>query len=147
MAKRQAINKNTLFYVGGGLLLTWAAYKLFKKDESGGTSDSGIKVDPSKLTYDPLTYKVLADGIEAAVWGTGAIASWTEDDEAIGEILKQMQNIDDVKALIDAYGRRYVGIFLNDGGNLAATITEYLDTDIKNSVNAVYMSRGINFQW
>jgi hypothetical protein len=147
MAKRPAENKNTYLYVGGGLLLTWLAYKFFTKDESGGTSDSGIKVDESKLTYDPITYKVLADGIEAAIWGTGAIASWTEDDEAIGEMLKEMQNIDDVKALIDAYGRRYVGVFLQDGGNLAATISEYLDTDIKNEVNAVYMARSINFQW
>jgi hypothetical protein len=58
-----------------------------------------------------------------------------------------MQTLDDVKALIAAYGRRYVGIFISNGGNLAQMITEYLDNDIKQEVNNIYAARGINFQW
>jgi len=148
MAKKAIDNKKVIQYVGGGLLLTWLGYKLFfKKDQSGGTSDVNVTVNPNNLTFDPFAYKIYADGIEAAIWGTGSIASWTEDDEAIGEILSKMQTLDDVKALIAAYGRRYVGIFISNGGNLAQMITEYLDNDIKQDVNNIYAARGINFQW
>lgn len=147
MAKKN-IDTKTLKYIGGGLLLAYLGYKLFsKKDQSGGTSDVNISVNANNLTFDPYAYKIYADGIEAAIWGTGPIAAWTEDDEAIGEILSKMQNLDDVKALIAAYGRRYVGVFLSDGGNLAQMITEYLDNDVKENVNNIYASRGINFQW
>ena len=146
--KKKSIDKKTLQYAGAGLLLAYLGYKLFlKKDQSGGTSDVNVPVNTNNLTFDPYAYKIYADGIEAAIWGTGSIASWTEDDEAIGEILSKMQNLDDVKALIAAYGRRYVGVFLSDGGNLVQMITEYLDNDVKEDVNNTYASRGINFEW
>lgn len=148
MAKKTIDTKKTIQYVGAGLLLTWLSYKLiFKKDQSGGTSDQDININTSQLSYDPYAYKIYADGIEAAIWGTGPIANWWEDDTAIGEILLKMNNLDDVKALVSAYGRRYVGIFLNDGGNLAQMIAEYLDDSVKKQVNDQYAARGINFIW
>jgi len=138
MAKKQYTDlitpKNILFGAVGAFLL----YRLFKSDQSGGTSDENISYTASNLTYSNIQYKIFADEIEAAVWGTGAIAAWWEDDEEIGRILMEMQNIDDVKALISAYGRRYAGVLLQEGGNLVQTIENYLDDDIKEEVNEVY---------
>jgi len=143
-------NKTNLLYVGAGLGIAYVVYSFFKKkkdDKSGGSSDEDIKIDALNLSYDPLTYKVLADGIETSIWGSSGIASWWEDDAAVGDILKKMNTIDDVKALIQAYGNRFVGTLFKDGGNLAETVSEYLDTDIKASVNQDYNTKNINFQW
>lgn len=128
--------------VGGAILY----FLLRRKDESGGTSEN-LDVDTSGLTYPENQYKILADSIEAYVWGSGVLPSFTEDDAAIGEALKSMMTLDDIYFLIEKYGRRNAGIFIREGGNLVQTITEYLDEDIKNEVNQVYQARGLNFFW
>ena len=123
-------------------------YRILSKNKSGGTSDEAAAgYSASKLTYPKFTYTAFADQIEAAIWGTGAVASWWEDDEQIADILKQMQNIDDVRALIDAYGVRTVGLLISDGGNLVESVASYLDNDLKEEVNADYAAKNIPFQW
>jgi hypothetical protein len=135
--------------IGGGIIAAYLLYQaLFREDnKAGGTSDENLNIDPANLTYDKDTYKAFADGIEASVFGSyGIITPW-EDDDTIGVILKRMYTLDDVKSLIKAYGKRYVNILENEGGNLVFTITSYLDEDVKEDVNNTYTSRGINFQW
>lgn len=138
-----------LFQVIGAGVAVYLLYQFFDKDESGGTSHDvdDDDINTGNLSYQRHTYKAFADAIEAAVWGTGAFPAMTEDDAAIGQILMQMQNIDDVYALMDAYGVRGVGIVLQDRGNLVETIQRYLDADVKRDVNTAYQQRGINFAW
>lgn len=134
--------------IGAGVAL-YIVYRVFFEDENlaGGTSQN-IEVDTNQLTYPENQYKIFADAIFTAVWGDSVIASWTEDDEAIASILKQMRTTDDVYQLIRAYGVRYVGVLFNsDGGNLVTTVTEYLDNDLKKEVNETYTARGIDFIW
>lgn len=132
--------------VGG----VFALYKLGKwlfpgNDYSGGTSD---KIDcGNNLSYEKNQYKVFADAIEIAIWGTSFIATWWEDDDAIAAVLLQMNTTDDVCALVRAYGTRYVGIVMKEGGNLVQMIAKYLDDDLKEAVNQYYAANGIAWIW
>jgi hypothetical protein len=128
--------------LGGALLF----YLFRRKDQTGGTSEN-LNVDERNLSYSENQYKILADSIEAYVWGSGTLPNFFEDDTAIGGALKTMFTLDDIYFLIETYGRRYAGTFIQEGGNLVQTISEYLDEDIKQEVNQVYQSRGINFFW
>jgi len=131
--------------VGGGIVLS----KLFSNDKSGGQSDQSGNTKPNKknLSYAPGAYEIWADEIETSIFGSyGIVLPW-EDDEKIGEILKYMNTLDDVYQLIESYGRRYVGIFIQDGGNLAQTISSYLDEDIVSEVNQDYEQKNISFRW
>jgi len=130
----------------GGLYVGWRIYDALTADESGGTSDD-LDVNETNLTYPENNYKVFADGIEAAIWGTGFIPSMNEDDDAIGNILMAMKTTDDVYELVTAYGIRTRGVLLEDGGNLVETLQEYLDDDVREDVNAYYVQQNINFQW
>lgn len=138
------INKTLIGVVAGGLLLY---FLLRRSDQSGGTSDQNIEYNVKRLTFSPFQYKVFADTIETAIFGAYAIPTPWEDDETVARILQEMQNNDDVKALIDAYGRRYVGIFIQDGGNLVQTVAEYLDNDLIQQVNNNYAKKGIDIRF
>lgn len=133
-----------LLAAGAGAALLWW---LWPDDKSGGTTHNDLDINPDNLTYPRNQYKVIADSLEAFIWGNSGIASWTEDDQAIGNGLKLMFTADDVAQLIQDYGVRKVGVFIQDGGNLVESIAEYLDEDVKADVNATYASRGIPFIW
>lgn len=144
-------NKNTILQVAALILALYIIKKLFdffkspQTTTTGGQTQEEIQVNAQKLTYDDSVYQTQADNIEAAVWG--GLLSLTEDDAAIFDALNKMQNIDDVKRLIQVYGIRGEGIVLQEYYNLPQTITMYLDNDYKEQINAIYLQRGINFTW
>lgn len=129
-----------------GAIALWKIGKaIFSNDNSGGTSTT--LPEQGEKTYTDDQYKIFADGIETGVWGTGPLGVWTEDDEAIGDILMQMNTLGDVIALNNAYGIRTRGIILSDGGNLVQTINNYLDSDVKSDVNEDYRNKNILWVW
>lgn len=144
-------NKNTLIQVAALILALYIIKKLFdffktpQTTTTGGQTQEEIQVNAQKLTFDDSVYQTQADNIEAAVWG--GLLSLTEDDAAIFDALNKMQNIDDVKRLIQVYGIRGEGLVLQEYYNLPQTITMYLDNDYKEQINAIYLQRGINFTW
>lgn len=144
-------NKNTLIQVAALILALYIIKKLFdffkspQTTTTGGQTQEEIQVNAQKLTYDDSVYQTQADNIEAAVWG--GLLSLTEDDAAIFDALNKMQNIDDVKRLIQVYGIRGEGIVLQEYYNLPQTITMYLDNDYKEQINSIYLQKGINFTW
>lgn len=140
----QSSNK-LLFGVGIGALLLYFIFR--KKDQSGGTSDTELVLNPNNLTFGPNQYRIFADAIENAIYGSYAIPKPWEDDTAVARILMEMQTDDDVAALIAAYGRRYIGILIQDGGNLVQTIQEYLDADLITQVNNNYQKKGITIRF
>lgn len=145
------MNKNTIIQVAALILAIYILKKLFdffktpQTTTTGGQTQEEIQVNAQKLTYDDSVYQTQADNIEAAVWG--GLLSLTEDDAAIFDALNKMQNIDDVKRLIQVYGIRGEGIVLQEYYNLPQTITMYLDNDYKEQLNSIYLQRGINFTW
>jgi len=130
-------------FATGGLFLWW----LLSDDDKSGGGSQDIPYDKNNLSYDPGYYETTADALEYFLWGNSGLASWTEDDTAIGTALLTMNTIDDVYKLLEAYDFRYVGWFIKDGGNLVESIAAYLDQDIKDMVNEEYQERGINFTW
>jgi len=141
--------KYTVGAVAGIIAGAWLLSKLFSNDKSGGQSDESGNTKPDKknLSYALGAYEIWADEIETSIFGSYGITLPWEDDEKIGEILKYMNTLDDVYQLINAYGRRYVGVFIQDGGNLAQTISSYLDEDIVSEVNQNYEQKNISFRW
>lgn len=128
----------------GAALLSYVVSSI--GDKSGGTSQD-IVSNPAKLTYPKNQYKAFADAIEDAIWGNSILPQIWENDDAIAAVLLEMQNIDDVYELISAYGKRYVGMFIQEGGNLVQTVSRYLDDDLKRDVNNAYQQKSINFRW
>jgi hypothetical protein len=115
-------NKNTLIQVAAIVLALYIIKKLFdffkspQTTTTGGQTQEEIQVNAAKLTYDDSVYQTQADNIEAAVWG--GLLSVTEDDAAIFDALNVMQNLDDVKKLIQVYGIRGEGLILQEYYNL-----------------------------
>jgi hypothetical protein len=144
-------NKNTIVQIAVILLILYILKKVldfFKNPQTtpqGGQTQEDVVVNQSKLTYDPVVYNSLADKIEAAVWG--GLFSVTENDAAFFDALNQMKNLDDVKQLIKSYGIRGEGIVLQEYYNLPQTVTMYLDDSYKNQINALYLQKGINYQF
>jgi hypothetical protein len=144
-------NKNTLIQIAAIVLALYIIKKLFdffkspQTTTTGGQTQEELQINAAKLTYDDSVYQTQADNIEAAVWG--GLLSVTEDDAAIFDALNVMQNLDDVKKLIQVYGIRGEGLVLQEYYNLPQTITMYLDNDYKEQINAVYSQKGINFKF
>lgn len=145
------MNKDTLLKIAVVVVVLYVLKKVLnifsnpQTTTTGGQTQEEITVNPANLSFDNAVYNSLADSIEAAVWG--GLLSVNEDDEAIFDALRKMKNLDDVKALIKAYGIRGEGIVLQEYYNLPQTITLYLDSSYKNEINALYSQRGINYQF
>ena len=107
-------------------------------------SQSTVQINTSNLTWPLNSFEGFADQIYQSVWGGFDI---TENDQTFGEILSEMNTDDDVAQLIKTYGIRGEGVLIQKYYNLPQTVTEYLDNDIRNSVNKIYQSKGIKFQW
>jgi hypothetical protein len=144
-------NKDTIILIAVIILIFWLLKKFFnffstpETEEVTGSSEQDVQVNKANLTYDDIVYNGLADQIQAAVWG--GLLAVTEDDEAIFDALNKMENIDDVKRLIQVYCVRGEGIVLQEYYNLPQTITQFLDSDYKEQINAIYLQKGINYQW
>jgi len=132
----------TYLAIGGGAYLL---YRLFKKPVIEDGTSQDISYNANNLTYPDATYTVLADAIYQA-FNIAGFSSFYEDDEAIGNALMQMQSNDDVAKLIRTYGTR-AGTLLTTDKNLVEAVQAYLDNDVKETVNANYQSKGINFYW
>jgi len=144
-------NKDTIILIAVIILIFWLLKKFFNffsspstEDVTGGSQED-VQVNKANLTYDDIVYNGLADQIQSAVWG--GVVDITEDDEAIFDALNKMENLDDVKRLIQVYGVRGEGIIIQEYYNLPVTITKYLDSDYKEQINSIYLQKGINYQW
>lgn len=127
----------------GALLLGDKVLGLFAPENPGGDVDPAPE-DANPATLSQTEADTLADQIEAAVWGTGVVESWTEDDEAFATCLMVPQNTADVRLLMNAYGSR--GTHFNQL-NLTETVVAYLDQDYRDAVRADYAAKGITIRF
>lgn len=122
----------------------YKVYSWLTADQSGGDSHN-VDVG-NNVTYTDNEFRVMADGLESAFF-TGPFGM-TEDDTAIGVILKRMRTTDDVAKLTTTFGVRHLhGNSMLSGGNLVQMVQVFLDDDIKEQVNASYEQRGIQWFW
>lgn len=144
--------KNIVFYV---VLIAaiYVAYKVLKslwfsvgapEGATTGGSSQNLPVDTNRLSFPRNNYKAFADEIEQAIWGGFDL---TEDDEAVAQVLSMMNTNDDVQELINAYGTRGEGILIQKYYNLVQTVQMYLDDDLKEAVNNIYQTKGIQYRW
>lgn len=99
----------------------------------------------NNLSHNSFTYKAAADQIQEAVWGA-PFAAW-ENDEAIRDGLLIAWTLDDVQKLSCEYGVRGANDAMSATYNLAQTVRNFLDADLRQEVNSTYNSRGIDFAW
>lgn len=144
--------KDILFY-GLVILAIYFAYKIVKGILSIGAPPAGTTtggtaqnqpVNTANISWPMASFASFADEIEQAVWGGLDV---TEDDEAIGQVLSMMNTKDDVQQLINTYGVRGEGVFIQKYYNLPQTIQTYLDSDVKGRVNSIYQQKGIQYVW
>jgi hypothetical protein len=130
--------------IAAGGLGVYKIYSWLTADQSGGDSQN-VDVG-NNVTYTNNQFRVFADALEAAFF-TGPFGM-TEDDTAIGVILKKMRTTDDVARLTRVFGVRHLhGSSFLTGGNLVQLVQSLLDKDIKNEVNAYYEANGIEWFW
>jgi hypothetical protein len=97
------------------------------------------------LSHEDFTYKAAADQIQEAVWGA-PFAAW-ENDDAIRDGLLIAWTLDDVQKLNCEYGVRGANDAMSATYNLAQTVLNFLDNDLRQEVNNTYQERGIDFAW
>ena len=80
---------------------------------------SGLAVDYTKTNYPESQFKIWADVLEDALWDT-----FGENEQPIKDVMFSINNDEDLKAIIKAYGIRTSALGLS-GGNLVSTIRQY----------------------
>lgn len=121
------------------LVVIWLAFKWI----IGKSSIDEIRkdLDKTNLSYDEAQYYIYADSIQAATQ-----SMLGDDEQAIYSVFEEMNNSDDVKMLIVAFGNRTYwagsGFFYN------ATLNEVLQTVLEQSeiyhINNILSQKSIN---
>ena len=78
-----------------------------------------LGVDYTKTNYPEWQFKIWADTLEDAIW-----SSFGEDEQPIKDIMFSINNDEDLKAIIKAYGIRTSGLGIT-GGNLVSSLRQY----------------------
>ena len=78
-----------------------------------------LVVDYTKTNYPQSQFQIWADVLEDALW-----SAFGEDEQPIKDIMYSINNDEDLKAIIKAYGIR-TSAFGITGGNLPSTIRQY----------------------
>lgn len=106
-------------------------------------ADLTAAILPAALTYPLSQYKIFADQIHASFNGSGT------DENAIYQVFKKMETTSDTLQLIKSFGTRTAensGGFMGFGefsGNLAAHLSNELDTDERDEINRILGNKGI----
>lgn len=141
--------------IAGGLALKSFFGGLFGHGDDGGTSTPGGSSNPGgdqppapetdvPPTLTAVQAGILADQIEAAIWGTSIFGDWTEDEDLVIAAITQCQNDADVRVLMNAYGLR--GSIL-DKLNLPNTVDQYLSASDIAAINADFAGKGIKLRF
>jgi hypothetical protein len=100
------------------------------------------------LSFPDDVYNVFADQIQSAIWYY--MDGFAEDEKAVVQVMIQMETDDDVKEIICVYGIRGQAGYLSDAIypdlGLVETLTKYLGSGHKETINEVYESRGISYR-
>ena len=98
-------------------------------------------MDESNLTYDQEQYNLYADKIQ------GALDRLFKDIDIVYSVMTEMQNKDDIKALIVAFGQRKPKSYFVFGpaSNLTEWIASALDTTEISKLNEKITQTGYKF--
>jgi len=146
MAKDQGSNNNTatLALVAAGAVAVYFLYNYFSSDDDSALD---VTIDPSKLTYSNNWYKLQADNLQQHLWAYCASLFGCEDDQAVANILMQVDTDHDWYKLILEYGQRgptdWLESFFWPDLNLIETIARYLDQDQVDQVNTNWSSKNL----
>ena len=114
------------------------------------TSDAEKQVDQleketnsSNLSYSLSNYGEWAGQLEAAMFDAGTY------EEMIYEIMRKMQNIDDLRQLLVAFGARQYRSFGIPYGDytLGQWFAEELNSNERSEINEILTSNGINYSF
>lgn len=82
----------------------------------------------------------IADGIEAALYGTGLVMDIGEDEATVVDLMELCTNDADVYLVMNAYGARGSWLW---SITLAAAISKYLSASDRAEINSNFQSKGI----
>ena len=104
--------------------------------EGDNWDPSKLPVDYKKTNYPEYQFKIWADVLEDSLWST-----FGEDEQPIKDIMYSINNDEDLKAIIKAYGLR-TSAFGITGGNLPSTLRQYTP-ELVESFNSHYEGFGM----
>lgn len=124
-----------------GLLIAWESLT----DET----DTHLPVNTANLTFPLANYNTMADTLQAALGDPTALIHFP-DMTQVNSTFAQLQNADDLKALINAFGvrdRDFFGVsFLTLWeGSLTQYLTACLEEDELNPIKAKFTQLNVGF--
>jgi hypothetical protein len=131
---------------GGAVLLGNVLDRIFPRetqpggDVTPGPGPTNPDGTPQRANLTQAQANSVADGIEAALYGTGVVMSPTEDEAAVVDLMTVPLNDADVRLIMNAYGKR--GTILAKY-TLAAALASYLSASDRAEINQDYESKGI----
>ena len=162
------INPKYIYITAGVILLivvvVWLVKKFGKREEEKTVKDIEDSINKSNLTYEDAQYKTMADelsaylgekftdsaaGVLAGPWASNAGFNGV-NQKGVYSIFEKMKTVDDVKALIAAFGIRTIRKqwhFNSTTGNLATFFSQFLTTPEKGKVNEILASNGVNYNF
>lgn len=156
-------------YIGAGvillvILIVWLVKKIRKSPDEKDVEDIKDEIDPNNLTYPNAQYKTWAD--EMAVYlgakFTDSISGvlvnpalsdggfYGVNQNGIYSIMEKMKTVDDVLALIAAFGVRTIRQqwhWSSTTGKLNTFIADFLTTGEKQKVSEILADNGVNYNF
>lgn len=109
---------------------------------------SETPVDIENLSFPIFLYDQYADALEQLFWGNFPFGPSDDDQQAIVDILSEMNNLDDLSALLNAFGLRCYPAWLCESlDSLTSAVQQNLDLDFKISLNENYLEKLIPYVW
>jgi hypothetical protein len=139
--------------VGGGWIIYRVLDKIFQKKPDDLAEPQAAQSELTRLaqmgiypTHSNAEFESYSNAIVQAVWDCGT------DEDAIINVMEQMNNEADIYALIAVYGvRAYKGCFENFFSlverSLTGTLSSELDAGEKSDVNDILAQKGISFRF
>jgi hypothetical protein len=92
--------------------------------EGDNWDPAGLAVDYTKTNYPEYQFKLWADVLEDAIWSYPSLDLDTEDEQPIKDVMFSINNDEDLKAIIKAYGIRTSWLGFT-GGNLPSSLRQF----------------------
>lgn len=151
-------NKEVAYYAGGIIVIILVIWLIFRSIKGGISNifeideetisvneDNPLEVDERELTFPERQYDIFADTLYESMNTAGT--NWSQ----ILSVFEQMQTLDDVNALINAYGVRTLRFF--GFPTVPGNLGQHLVRESTGSwsgvedVNEILANKGINIQF
>lgn len=152
----KSIDKKTYLYIGIAIVVIVAVILIIRKvtkksDSEKGLDEIGKNVEKTNLSYETSQYATFADSLESNLSDKGITAGLMGvNQKGVYEVFRKMQNEDDVKQLIVAFGTRQFRKAYTFGVydcTLSQALSLLMTTGEIKEINEILKDNNINYQF